>query len=124
MSVPIPLWDRNQGGIRQAQAEVTGAKQNVERVRLSLNRRLASVFRDYSDAAVTAENYSSEILPLAGRTFELVQKGYKQGEVGYLDLLAAQQTFSQTNLSYLDALGSLWASYLQIDGLLLDGSLE
>ena len=124
VSVPIPLWDRNQGGIRQAQAEVTGAKQNVERVRLSLNKRLASVFRDYSDAAVTAENYSTEILPLAGRTFELVQKGYKQGEVGYLDLLAAQQTFSQTNLSYLDALGSLWASYLQIDGLLLDGSLE
>lgn len=124
VSIPLPLWDRNQGGIRQAQAEVSGAKQNVERVRLSLNSRLAEAFRQYSDATVTAENYAGEILPLASRTFDLIQRGYKQGEVGYLDLLAAQQTFSQTNLAYLEALDSLWRSYLQIDGLLLDGSLN
>jgi len=52
-----------------------------------------------------------------------VQQGYAQGEVGYLDVLTAQRTFSQTNLAYLDALGSLWQSYVKIDGLLLDGSL-
>lgn len=124
VGIPVPIWNRNQGGIRQAQAEITEAVRNVDRVEQNLNRRLADAFRQYSDAHVTANTYASEILPRAERTFDLVQRGYKQGEVGYLDLLAAQQTFSQTNLAYLDALSLLWQSYTQIDGLLLTGSLE
>lgn len=124
VGAPLPIWDRNQGGIRQARAEVSEAMRNVERLERNLNQRLANAFREYADARVTAENYRSDVLPRAQRTFELVQQGYRQGETGYLDLLAAQRTFSQTNLSYLDALGSLWQSYVRIDGLLLEGSLD
>jgi outer membrane protein, heavy metal efflux system len=123
VGLPLPIWNRNQGGIRQAQAEITEAARNVDRIKRDLNQRLADAFRQYSDAYFTAETYASDILPLAQRTFNLVQQGYTQGEVGYLDLLVAQQTFSQTNLAYLDALGSLWQSHVKIDGLLLDGSL-
>ncbi len=124
VGIALPIWNRNQGGIRQAKAEVSEATRNVDRVELNLNRRLADAFRQYSDAHVTATTYATNILPRAQKTFDLVQQGYAQGEVGYLDLLAAQQTFSQTNLAYLDALGLLWQSYVQIDGLLLDGSLQ
>lgn len=123
VGMPIPLWNRNQGGIRQAQAEITEAERNVQRVEQDLNQRLADAFRSYSDSQVTATNYAADILPRSERTLDLVRKGYEQGEVGYLDLLAAQQTYSQTNLAYLDALGELWRSYVLIDGLLLDGSL-
>ncbi len=123
IGVALPIWNRNQGGIRQARAEIAAAARNVERVELNLNRRLAAAFRQYSDSHVTATTYATEILPRAQRTFDLVQQGYTHGEVGYLDLLVAQRTFSQTNLAYLDALGSLWQSYTQIDGLLLEGSL-
>ena len=124
VGMPIPLWNRNQGGIRQAQAEITEAERNIQRVEQNLNQRLADAFRSYSDAQVTATNYAADILPRSQRTLDLVRKGYEQGEVGYLDLLAAQQTYSQTNLAYLDALGELWRSYVLIDGLLLDGSLS
>ena len=124
IGLALPIWNRNQGGIRQAQADITEAVRNVDRVELNLNRRLADAFRQYSDAHVTATTYATDILPRAQRTFDLVQQGYAQGEVGYLDVLAAQQTYSRTNLAYLDALGSLWQNYVQIDGLLLDGSLS
>lgn len=123
VGMPIPLWNRNQGGIRQAQAEITEAERNIQRIEQNLGQRLADAFRSYSDAQVTATNYAADILPRSQRTLDLVRKGYEQGEVGYLDLLAAQQTYSQTNLAYLDALGELWQSYSLIDGLLLDGSL-
>ncbi len=123
VGIALPAWNRNQGGIRQAKAEVSEAVRNVDRVELDLNRRLADAFRQYSDAHITATTYATDILPRAQQTFDLVQQGYAEGEVGYLDVLAAQRTFSQTNLTYLDALGSLWESYVQIDGLLLDGSL-
>ncbi|WP_197529857.1 TolC family protein [Botrimarina mediterranea] len=123
VGMPIPLWNRNQGGIRQAQSEVTAAERNIQRVEQDLSQRLADAFRSYADAQVTTAKYSADILPRSQRTLDLVRKGYEQGEVGYLDLLAAQQTYSQANLAYLDALGELWQSYLLIDGLMLDGSL-
>lgn len=121
--IPIPIWNKNQGGIRQAQAEVSVASQNIERVALDLKNRLASAFQEYSTARTQAETYTAEILPRAKKTFDLVRLGYSQGELGYLDLLAAQRTFAQTNLAYLNALDDLWQSWVQIDGLLLSESL-
>lgn len=123
VGLPLPLWNRNQGGIRQAQAEVAEAARNVQRVEQNLSQRLAAAFRRYADAQALAETYASEILPRSQRTLDLVQTGYRQGETGYIELLTAQQTFSQTNLAYLEALGELWQSYALIDGLLLEGSL-
>jgi cobalt-zinc-cadmium efflux system outer membrane protein len=124
VGMPLPIWNRNQGGIRQAKSEVTEAVRNADRVQLALARRLADAYLAYSDARFTAETYAIEILPRAERTFQLVQQGYQQGEVGYLDSLVAQQTFSQTNLTYLDALGSLWQSHVFIEGLLLEDGLS
>ncbi len=123
IGIPLPIWNRNQGGIRQAQAEVSEALRNVDRVELDLQSRLSNAFRDYSDAHMTAQAYANDILPRSSQTLELVRSAFDQGEIGYLELLAAQKTFSQTNLDYLDALGLLWKSYVQIDGLLLEGSL-
>lgn len=122
--IPIPIWNKNQGGIRQAQAEVSVASQNIERVALDLKNRLALTFQEYASARTQAETYKTEILPRAQRTFDLVRGGYSQGELGYLDFLSAQRTYAQTNLAYLNSLDSLWKSWLRIDGLLLSESLS
>ena len=123
VGVPLPIFDRNQGGVCQAQSQVTEAMRNVDRVELDLAQRLAAAFRQYADARATAETFAGEILPRSQQAIELVRKGYQQGEGGYLDLLAAQRTYSEANLAYLNALGQAWRSYLRIDGLLLEGSL-
>ena len=123
VGIPLPIWNRNQGGIRQAEAEITQSRRNAERVELNLKQRLAAAFQEYSTARSQAETYSTTILPKAKETFELVQRGYRLGELGYLDLLNAQRTYSQTNLAYLDALGALWRSWADIEGLLLSDSL-
>lgn len=57
VGVPVPIWNRNQGGICQAKAEVSEALRNVERVELNLNHRLADAFQRYADAHLTATNY-------------------------------------------------------------------
>ncbi|MDZ4656086.1 MAG: TolC family protein [Bythopirellula sp.] len=123
VGIPLPLWNKNQGGIRQAQAEISVASQNIDRVALDLQNRLATTFRDYANARSQAQMYSANILPRAAQTFDLVRIGYSQGEVGYLDLLTAERTYAQTNLAYLDALDALWQSHVKIDGLLLTESL-
>lgn len=123
VGIPLPLWNKNQGGIRQAHAEISVASQNIDRVALDLQNRLATTFRDYSNARSQAEMYSANILPRAEQTFDLVRLGYSQGEVGYLDLLTAQRTYAHANLAYLDALDALWQNHVKIEGLLLTDSL-
>ncbi len=124
VGLPIPLWNKNQGGIQQAQSEIAAAERDMQRVELSLRRRLASAFQSYQDASFQVTKYADDILPKAQRTFDLVSRGYKTGEVGYLDMLTAQRTYFQTNLAYVESLRELWRSRLRIDGLLLDGSLD
>jgi outer membrane protein, heavy metal efflux system len=124
VGIPLPIWNRNQGGIRQAQAEVIQARRNASRVELDLKRRLAVAYQQYADARARAEIYATQILPKSQETFDLVQRGYRLGELGYLDLISAQRIYSQTNLAYLDALAALWASWSEIQGMLLSGSLN
>ena len=124
VGLPIPLWDRNQGGIRQAQGEIAAAERNIQRVELGLQERLATAFQRYADARFQVEKYGRDILPKAQRTFDLVTRAYEKAEVGYIDMLTAQRTYFQTRLQSIEAKRELWQSRILIEGLLLDGSLS
>lgn len=121
---PLPLYNRNQGNIREANAGLVAATAEVGRVELALQEQLALVFERYGRAQNQVEKYSKEILPSAKRSLELVNLGYQSGEFSYLTLLTSQRTFSQANLAYLTALDEMWASAIEIDGLLLADSLQ
>jgi len=123
VGLPLPLWNRNQGGIHQAQSEVTAAARNIARVELDLRQRLTAAFQQYADAKYQADQFSKEIVPKAKETFDLVTEGYKQAEIGYLDMLNAQRTYFETRLSHIESLRELWQAKLQIEGMLLDNSL-
>lgn len=124
VGVPIPIYNRNQGNIRRAQAELTVAQYEVNRVRLALQQRLAAVFEQYATARQQVDKYTSNILPDAQESLKLVSSGYRQGEFSYLVLLTAQRTYFQTNLAYLDALRDLRAAGVTIEGNLLTDSLQ
>jgi cobalt-zinc-cadmium efflux system outer membrane protein len=123
VAVPLQLYNRNQGNIMQAQAELAAAQQEVSRVRLALQERLAEAFRQYSAAGQQVDRYTSDILRDARESLNLALQAYREGELAYLDLLTTQRTFFQTSLAYIDALRTLRISAARIEGLLLDGGL-
>jgi cobalt-zinc-cadmium efflux system outer membrane protein len=124
VGAPIPIFNRNQGNIRRAQAELLAAQHDVKRTELELQQRLAAAFEQYTNARYQAEKYSKDILPNAQASLKLTTAGYQQGEFSYLSLLTAQRTFFQTNLTYLDALRELRAATATIEGNLLGDSLR
>lgn len=123
-TVPVPVLNRNQGGIRQAQAELVAAHRAADRVELSLDRRLALTYQQFISSRQRADRYAKQILPNIRETYNLVNKGYKAGESSFLQLLTAQRTYVQANLTYLDAVRDTWAAFFEIEGLLLRGSLD
>ena len=124
VGVPLPLWNRNQGGIVQAQGEVAAAERALDQLELSLENRLAPVFERYSNALHQVNKYRSQLLPAAQQSLDLVRRLYQAGETPYLNLLTAQRSFSQTNVNYLESLRELRAAEAEIEGMLLSGSLE
>jgi cobalt-zinc-cadmium efflux system outer membrane protein len=124
VGVPLPLWNRNQGGIVQARGQVAAAERALDQLELSLENRLAPVFERYSNALGQVNKYRMQLLPAAQQSLDLVRRLYQAGETPYLNLLTAQRSFSQTNVNYLESLRELRAAETEIEGLLLIGSLE
>ncbi len=126
ITLPIPWLNRNQGGIRQAQAELVVAQRAVNRVQQALRWQLATVYQRYANARNQVEDYSRDdgILDNSAAALELIRRSYAAGESTYLNLLEAQRDNAEVNLDYVNALGNLWAALIEVDGLLLKGSLE
>ena len=124
LGVPIPFYNRNQGNIRRAQAELTAVQNDVKRIELELQQRLAAVFEQYDTARYQVEKYTHDIVPNAQASLQLILGGYRQGEFSYIVLLTAQRTYFQANLACLDALGELRAAAALIEGNLLADSLQ
>ncbi|MHC4879852.1 MAG: TolC family protein [Planctomycetota bacterium] len=124
VSVPIPVYDRNQGGIAEAHANIVAAEQTVERTQLALQRRLAAVYQQYEQARQQATRYEETILRKAKANLDLNRKTFEAGESAYLPVLTAQRSYTQARLAWLNALEQLWTATVQMEGLLLRNSLE
>jgi cobalt-zinc-cadmium efflux system outer membrane protein len=118
----IPVWNRNQGGIRAAQAELGMATQEVGRVENDLADRVATAFRAYAASLRRAEVYRTGILPKARETYELSLEAFKGGQFEYLRVILAQRAVAEAKLEYNKALGDAWKGAAQLSGLLLEES--
>jgi cobalt-zinc-cadmium efflux system outer membrane protein len=124
VAVPLPVFNRNQGAIIDAEGALIIAEREVQRVELSLTNQLASVFERYDIAKRQMQIYRDSIVPDAQEALNLARVGYREGEFGYLDLLLAQVTYFDASLELLARLEELWASSIELEGLLLSGSLD
>jgi cobalt-zinc-cadmium efflux system outer membrane protein len=123
VAVPLPLWDRNEGNILRAAGELRAAQAEVRRLELALHDALAVEFESYLAALEQVEAYGTGILPDAQESLDLVQLGFENAELSYLDVLDGRRTLLEANLRYLDALARLRRAATAIEGLLLTGSL-
>lgn len=119
-SMPVPLWNRNQGNIFAAKAQVGEAINEVGRVQNDLVSRLAASFSTYAAARKRAEKYKSAILPKAEQSYQLSLKAYQGGQFEYLRVLQAQRAVAEARLEYLRSLGEMWRSASDIAGLMLE----
>lgn len=124
VSIPLPVFNRNQGGISRAEHELIATRQALSQLELDLQNRLAPVFEQYANARNQVDRYQKTILPAAEESLDLTRKMYRAGEANYTALLTAQRTYSQTQINYLDTVRTLRISEVEIEGLLLRGSLQ
>jgi cobalt-zinc-cadmium efflux system outer membrane protein len=124
IGISIPLFDRNQGAVRAAQAELARAEDERRRIELELRVRMADVFERYSSAKTRAEVYRDEIVPRAEQAYQLFQARYREMAAAYPQVLIAQRTLLRSTDEYLAAVASASRDAVLLEGMLLDGGLE
>ena len=120
----IPLFDKNQGNIRAAQAELARSQAEVARVELSLRHRLAHTYARYRTAKETADAYRTGNLPEAKEAYELYLDGFRKRRAAWPQVLVAQRTYFQISVEYVEALDELRSAETAILGLLLVDGLD
>lgn len=122
VGVQLPIFNRNQGNIAAARGEIESAKQDLTRVKLQLQRDLASMFRDYDSARLIVQQYKTEMLPRAEQAYRLYQTNYQRMAGAYPQVLISQRTLFQLEAEYVQALENVWLTSLAIRGFgLMDG---
>ncbi len=124
VSMPIPVFNKNQGNVRTAHSEWIRTSREVKRLQLQLARQLADEFKKYVASQAQIGLYRSKMIPASAETLKLSQLAFEAGELNYLQLLTAQRTFAETNIEYVRSNGNLWQSMVAIDGLLLTDGLK
>jgi cobalt-zinc-cadmium efflux system outer membrane protein len=116
--VEVPLFDRNQGNIRAARADIASSRAALRTTEIDLANQAAGVIAAYRTAQRLVAWYDEFILPKARETLQLTQQLYARGEVTFLSLLQAQRTLTETELAYVDAQVDRWTGAVAIADLL------
>lgn len=104
VSIPLPLFDRNQGNLREASQRLDKAVDERAATELRLRSELAQTYESLMAAQTEIGLLNDEVLPAAISAFDVAKRGYELGRFGFLDVLDAQRTLFQNQTLYLRAL--------------------
>jgi len=123
-SVEIPIFNRNQGNVGAARANVDRAEQEKRRIALTLRERAATVVDEYANAKLMAMEYRNEILPHAKKAYSLLVDKYGKMLASYPRVLESQRKLYELQIEYIAALEGVWSNGLALQGYLLTDGLE
>jgi cobalt-zinc-cadmium efflux system outer membrane protein len=124
VAVQIPLFNRNQGNVAAARADIDRAGQEKRRIALTLRERAASAVDQYANARLMAAEYREEMLPRAKKAYGLMVERHGQMLASYPRVLESQRKLYELQIEYIAALESVWTNGIALQGYLLTDGLE
>ncbi len=118
VSIPLPLFDRNQGGSLAAARDVETARASRDSAELAVRAALAQSYQELAAAFVQAMALQQDALPAAQEAFDGTREGYRRGTFRYLDVLDAQRTLYDLRGRELAALATYHRARADIERLL------
>jgi cobalt-zinc-cadmium efflux system outer membrane protein len=115
MKWTLPVFNRNQGSIAAAKAEVVSAHNQVTAVDLALRHEVTQALVRYEAAQARAGVYRSGVRDQAERNLDVVRQTYGYGRIPLLDVIAEQRRFIDIETGYTDVLLDAYASRVALE---------
>ena len=115
VSMPIPLFNRNQGNVLAATRRADQARdlRNATELRLRTETRQALDLWQTANTEVRA--FNQQILPAAQSAVDSATRGFEMGKFSYLDVLDAQRTLIAARTQYLTATAQATDAWVRIE---------
>lgn len=106
LSVPLPFFNRNQGGVAEARHKRSKAIEKGRATDVRVRTALSHVHETLSSSYSEAVALKDEVLPAAQQAFDDARRACRQGKLEYLGVLDAQRTLLEARAQQIDALAS------------------
>jgi outer membrane protein, heavy metal efflux system len=115
VSMPIPLFNRNQGNVLAATRRADQARdlRNAAELRLRTETRQALDLWQTANTEVRA--FNQQILPAAQSAVDSATRGFEMGKFNFLDVLDAQRTLIAARTQYLTATAQATDAWVRIE---------
>jgi cobalt-zinc-cadmium efflux system outer membrane protein len=123
LSIPFPLFDRNQGNIQQAIYMLAKTEEQHKAVQTDIRARLAQASTKLSSSLGEITIIKNDVLPNANSAFDATNQGYREGKFEYLVVLDAQRTFFEVRAKYIEALAGYHKARADVERL-IGGDIE
>jgi cobalt-zinc-cadmium efflux system outer membrane protein len=108
LSVRVPLWNLNSGGVARAQAETDQARERRAVVRRDLEARLRQGRLHLGHLIDQAERYRERLLGPSRQLLELARRSFETGESNVLALVDGYNTYFDAEIRYHELLQESW----------------
>jgi len=110
LSVPLPLWNRRDGDLDRARAEVAKNQAQVELTRRRIEKEISIAVQQVDASRQIVDRYGRSILPQQERNFGLLREAYTIGEIRITDVFVGQREFIESREAYLEAVSTFNAA--------------
>lgn len=117
VSLPLPIFNRNQGEIRKAEVSFQNADILLKEKRHQIGLEVEYAYREFLQDRAQVSIFESGPLQDAKSSREIAENAYKKGGSSVLDLLEAERTFNATLLNYDQALFNYQKSLFQLESI-------
>lgn len=122
VSIPFPIFDRNQGNVLEAQRRADKARDELSATEVRLSTEVTQNEERLKALVVEAQTLQSEIMPGARSAYDAASKGFELGKFSFLEVLDAQRTFFQARAQYLRSLSDAHRTAAELERVL--GSID
>jgi len=100
LTASIPILDRNQGNITQAESAARKAKLATEALRIQVREDVRSAVNGWNTSHARLAAYDDDILATAKESLEITNHAYEQGRGSLLDYLDAESSYRDVERAY------------------------
>jgi len=104
LTVPLPVFNRNQGGIVQAEVGLQTADADLKKTLMQVRNQVELNYRNLIESRRLAEVFLAGVLQDARDAFTIIERAYEKGGVTITDLLDAARASRTIQQGYIDAL--------------------
>jgi len=117
LSMPIPIYNQNQGNIAKAEAELAKVSSDKNVITRSLEQEIISQWQDLETSYIESKELRWKLIPSAEKAFKQASKNYDRGKFSYLEVLDAQRTLAEVKEQYYQSLKNYHIAQANIERL-------